>query len=192
MFNAWTKITQLMMAIFIAIVLSACSSGKGDLESNLGIDGAPDWVNEGSKAVSDEDGRFIFGLGMSSSLNNMSLQKSTADARARAELARILSSFMNASLKDYASHNGDIGTTNIEKSIDSISRTSLNGSKIIARWKDKETGDIYSFAELDLNKVEQVIEISKMMNIEYKDNLEKTMDTQFDRFVKKPSSTEAE
>ncbi|WP_068544724.1 LPP20 family lipoprotein [Thalassotalea crassostreae] len=176
------------IATSLSVLLLACSSGT-DIESDLGIENAPDWVNEGSVAVSDDDGRYIQGVGMSQPLNDMALQKSTADNRARAELAQVVSSFIDVSLDDYAASNGDANSTNIERVISTFSKTSLNGSKIKARWKNPETNVIYSFAELDLEKVEEMIEQSTAMNKDMKKYLDTALDTKFDRFIKE-SETE--
>ncbi|MCZ6579496.1 MAG: hypothetical protein O6927_09175, partial [Gammaproteobacteria bacterium] len=72
--------------LFLALVLGACSS-KTVIESDMGLSGAPDWVNEGTQAVKDDDGRLIHGVGMAPAMGDVSLQKATADNRARAEIA---------------------------------------------------------------------------------------------------------
>lgn len=179
---------KILLVTFMSFMAIACSSSGTDIESDLNIDGAPDWVNEGSIAVSDNDGRYIQGVGMSSPVHDESLQKSAADSRARAQLAQIVSTFMDVSIDDYMANNGDIGTTNIEREIKTLSKTSLNGSKIMARWKDPETGTIYSFAELDLDKIDSMIKQSNSMNNELKLYLNETMDSKFDRFIKQSES----
>ena len=171
------------IATLLSVALIACSSGT-DIESDLGIDNAPDWVNEGSVSVSDDGGRYIQGVGMANPMNDMALQKSTADNRARAELAQVVSSFIDVTLNDYAANNGDLGSVNIEREIKTLSKTSLNGSKIKARWKNPETNVIYSFAELDLENIEKMIKQSKSMNGEMKRYLDQSLDTKFDRFLK--------
>lgn len=176
-----STLTVILAAIF-SFILVACSSGT-DIESDLGLDDAPDWVNEGSIAVSDNDGRYIQGVGMATPVGDVSLQKSTSDNRARAQIAQILSSFIHVTLDDYTASNGDISNMNVERDISTISKTSLNGAKIMARWKDPETNTIYSFAELDLDKVDMLIKQSSSMNAEFKQYLDKTMDTSFDRFI---------
>ena len=44
---------------FLCVLLTACTGGATKIESDLGIKGAPDWVNEGTQAVSNKDGRLI-------------------------------------------------------------------------------------------------------------------------------------
>src|SRR3989338_6556854 len=89
------------MALF-ALAVSACYSTT-KVESDLGIKGAPDWVNEGSNILNDKDGRLFHGVGSASVMGDMALQKSVADDRARAEVARILSSYLDVVSNDFMS-----------------------------------------------------------------------------------------
>ena len=84
-FSAITKL--LSLAVLVAVV-SGCSSEPTKVESNLGIKGAPDWVNQGSNILSTKDGRLFHGVGSASQMGDLALQKSVADDRARAEVAR--------------------------------------------------------------------------------------------------------
>src|SRR5579863_10772800 len=95
----------LAAAMLAASTLAACSS-RTVVESNLGIKGAPDWVNKGSQALNDQNGRLIHGIGSAPNMNDQSLQSSTADDRARAEVARVLSSFMKVASQDYSASAG--------------------------------------------------------------------------------------
>src|SRR5450759_3079121 len=85
-------LTKLLSMALLALAISACSSTT-KVESDLGIKGAPDWVNEGTNVLNDKDGRLFHGVGSSSPTGDVALQKSVADDRARAEVARALSSY---------------------------------------------------------------------------------------------------
>ncbi|MGH9454496.1 MAG: LPP20 family lipoprotein, partial [Terriglobia bacterium] len=87
------RVGYLGFLLTAALWLAACSN-RTVVPSNPGIKGAPDWVNQGSQALNDRDGRLIHGIGLAPAMNDLSLQTSTADERARAEVARVLSSFM--------------------------------------------------------------------------------------------------
>ena len=76
------------------LMLSACG-GKTMVESDLGIRGAPDWVNEGTQYLNDKNGRLFHGVGQAPVMGDDSLQKTTADNRARAEVTRILTSYLD-------------------------------------------------------------------------------------------------
>ncbi|MCG6934911.1 MAG: hypothetical protein LJE73_03325, partial [Proteobacteria bacterium] len=89
----------------VILLLAACAS-KTTVESDLGISGAPDWVNEGTQYLNDKDGRLFHGVGQAPAMGDESLQISTADNRARAEVARILTSYLDVVSNDYTSASG--------------------------------------------------------------------------------------
>ena len=148
-------------------MVGACAS-KTKVESDLALDGAPDWVNKGTQFLNDRDGRLFHGVGEAPEVGSRSLQKSTADNRARTEVARIFSSFMDAVSNDYtaAAKSGGSGMseTALSQQIKSVTKVNLAGVKIIARWKDKKTKIIYSLAELDLEKVKSTVNTTANMN----------------------------
>lgn len=160
-----------LIIIALAISLGACAS-KTKVESDLDIAGAPDWVNKGTQFLNDRGGRLFHGVGEAPKVGNRSLQKSTADNRARTEVARIFSSFMDAVSSDYtaASSSGGTGVSeqSLSQQIKSVTKVNLSGVKIIARWKDKKTKIIYSLAELDLEKVKSTVNTTKNMNSDLK------------------------
>ena len=51
-------------------------------------------------------------------------------------------------------------------------------------WKDKKNGNIYSFAELDMEKVDKAIEATASMNENFKRYFSEKSNANFDRFVK--------
>ena len=97
----YNAITGMLSIAALVVVVTGCSSEPTQVESNLGIKGAPDWVNKGSNSLSTKEGRLFHGVGSASQMGDMALQKSVADDRARAEVARILSSYMDVVSNDY-------------------------------------------------------------------------------------------
>lgn len=186
---AVVKPIRLFYLAMASLLLVSCA-GPTKIESDLGIKGAPDWVNEGSQAVSDKKGRLIQGVGSAPSLGDPALQKATAENRARAEIARVLSSYLDVAMNDYlASNSGQpeeaaVAEASVQQQINSVSQVVLNGSKIIGNWKDKRTGIIYSFAELDLKHVKDIVSANKNMSEDLKRYLTTQGDVVFDEFVK--------
>jgi hypothetical protein len=172
----------------VVILVVACA-GQTKVESDLSIKGAPDWVNEGTQAVSDKNGRLIQGVGSAPNLGDPALQKATADNRARAEIARVLSSYLDVAMNDFltSSSGQDTGEavaeSSIQQQINSISQVVLNGSKILGNWKDKRTDIIYSFAELDLKQVQDVVAANRNMSEDLKRYLAVQGSAVFDHFV---------
>src|SRR6266850_2216897 len=113
-------------------VLAACGGGKTIVESDLGIKGAPDWVNKGTATLNDKDGRLFHGVGSSPALGDEALQRSTADDRARAEVARMLSTYLDVVSSDYSASAGAGGNANADQSVSrqikAVTKQNLAGS----------------------------------------------------------------
>ncbi|MDH5231532.1 MAG: hypothetical protein OEZ58_13845 [Gammaproteobacteria bacterium] len=173
--------------IFFILILAACS-GKTVVESDLGIKGAPDWVNEGTNILNDKGGRLFHGVGSAPPMGDDSLQKSAADNRARAELARILSSYMEVASKDYlasASANGDMSVESaVSRSIENATKLNLTGSRIIGRWKNKKNGVIFSIAEIDMKRVKETIANTDSMHPGFQSHFADNGDSLFDKTAK--------
>src|SRR4051812_36081900 len=103
-------VAPLIMGAAVMGLLAACSSPTL-LESDLSIKGAPDWVNKGTAYVNNKDGKLFHGVGSTGPVGDEALQRSVADDRARAEVARIFSSYLDVVSRDYqaASRSGTAG-----------------------------------------------------------------------------------
>ncbi|HEX5340459.1 MAG TPA: LPP20 family lipoprotein [Gammaproteobacteria bacterium] len=171
----------------ILLSLAACSSHTV-VKSNLGIEGAPDWVNQGSQALNNDNQRLIHGIGSAQPMNDLSLQTSTADGRARAEVARVLSSLMRVVSQDYAASAGtgqdQQNQTSISRQIETITNQNVSGAQIIAHWRDPKSGAVWSLAELDMKNVKQMVAGSQQMNAGFKDYFASHADNLFDNNAK--------
>ena len=178
---------RLFLMIAVGAAVAACS-GRTQLESDLGIKGAPDWVNKGSSYVNDKDGRLFHGVGSAAPMGEVTLQRATADDRARAELARIFSSYLDVVSNDYqaAARSGKTGTSEeaVSRQIKNLSQVNLAGAKIIARWQDKKTNIVYAIAELDMQQVKNTMAGAQDMNVDVRHYMESNADNIFDRLTK--------
>ena len=191
--NIFRLIAKLSFMALFALAISACSSTT-QVESDLGIKGAPDWVNKGTNILNDKDGRLFHGVGSASPMGDMALQKSTADDRARAEVARILSSYMDVVSNDYLSSartgssanagGASVAEEAVTRQIKSLTRVNLAGAKIIGSWRDKKTNIIYSIAELDMKHVKSTLAGTQDMNDDLRRYIEASADNIFDRIAK--------
>jgi len=176
--------------VAICAVLAACA-GRTMVESDLQIKGAPDWVNEGTNILKNRNGRLFHGVGSAPPMGDMSLQMSTADERARAEVARILSSYMEVVSRDYAAVAGAGESASqeqaIQRQIDNVTRVNLAGSRIIAHWRDKKSNVIYALAELDIQQVQSTLRSVQDMNAGFKDHMVHEGDNIFDRMIEDKS-----
>jgi hypothetical protein len=167
-----------------ALIVAGCS-GKTMVESDLRIKDAPDWVNEGTAILKNRDGRYFHGIGSAPPVGDQSLQMATADNRARAEIARILSSYMEVAYNDYTATNTaaeqPLTEGEISRQIKNISRVNLSGAHIIAHWRDKRTQLIYALAELDMKQVKQTLANVSDMNANVRKFIVNSGDNIFDR-----------
>jgi hypothetical protein len=171
------------LALLAVVLLLGACAGKTMVESDLQIEDAPDWVNEGTAILKNRDGRYFHGIGSAPKLPDESLQIATADNRARAEIARILSTYMDIAYNDYTATAGDqqLSDNEISRQIQSITKINLSGAHIIAHWKDKRTGIIYALAELDMKQVKQTLANVKDMNADVREHILTHGDNIFDR-----------
>lgn len=175
-------------SVALLLVLAACS-GKTVVESDLGIRGAPDWVNKGTRVLNDKDGRLFHGVGSSPAMGDDSLQRSTADDRARAEVARIFSSYMNVVSDDYSAATGTGADASVEQAVTrqvkAVTKLNLSGSKIIGRWKDERTNMVYSISELDLKQIKSTVQGAKDMNPNLRRYFDSNAENIFDKVAAK-------
>jgi len=120
------------------------------------------------------------------------LQRSTADDRARAEVARVFSTYMDVVSSDYAAATGS-GTKadadqSVSRQVKAVTRMNLAGSKIIGRWKDPRTGSVYSLAELDLKHVKEAVQSARDMNEDLRRYIQRNADNIFDKISTKESA----
>ena len=177
---------NVLLLLIVLLAATGCSSKQSseDIETDMQLDGAPAWVNEGTNTVSNEDGRLIHGVGSAPAMGDLSLQKSTADNRARAEIARIMSTFIDSTLADYSASNGDNFDMSVDKTLKSSTRAALSGAVIIGSWRSPKSGQLFSFAELDLKKLEASISNAAKINQSFKNYSEQNLEANFDRFTK--------
>ncbi len=180
-------VIKLLSMVLLALAISACSS-KTKVESDLGLKGAPDWVNEGTNILNEKDGRLFHGVGSASPTGDMALQKSVADDRARAEVAKVLSSYLDVVSSDYmsAAKAGGANVTEeaVSRQIKALTKVNLTGAKIIGSWRDPKTNIIYSIAELDMNHVKNTLAGAQEMNDDLRRYIETRADNIFDRVAK--------
>ncbi len=178
------RVTGKWAVLAMALTLGACG-GKTTVESDLGIKGAPDWVNEGTNILNDKNARLFHGVGSAPSMGDLSLQIATADDRARAEVARVLSSYLDVASNDYLastqSSAGSEAEQAVSRQVKNLSKVNLTGAKIIGRWTDKRTKTVYSIAELDMKHVKTTLQSVQGMNEDLRRYLDLNADNIFDK-----------
>jgi len=142
---------------------TSASDWQGKSDSGL-----PNWVNRGSAAVDAESGRVFYGVGLAGGIKNPSLLRTTADNRARAEIAKLFEVFSASLMKDYmASSNTGGKETNeqaVEQAVKTMSSVSLEGTEIVDRYT-AANGSLYALAALRLDTALKAIRDAKAAGI---------------------------
>ncbi len=161
------KIILSTATIFILLLLLAgCSKKKPKLTNESSISGTkkePEWVTKCAGAFKDAGKDAFYGCGAVSGIQNKALQIQTADARARADLAKAIDNYVASFFKDYLTSAGisqSAGMDELEEKqfVESITKQiteiSLYGVQIIDRWRAPD-GTLYSLARVSFDNVAQ-------------------------------------
>lgn len=185
-FPGWTT-GKVIVTGMMLVLLTACSSQMKDV-SDLGLGDAPDWVKQGTSLIEDDGERLFHGVGSAPPMGDTKLQLNTADSRARAALAGVVSNYMEVVSGDYLAAAGAsasaINERTVSHQINTITKISLVGARVIGRWRNKRTNVKYSLVELDMKHVKDVVGKLDKMNEGLRNFILGNSDNIFDRVMK--------
>ena len=177
-------LSKYVVVVFVAFGLAACGGGDkkktdGDAPANLkGID-YPEWVLKGSGAFGGEQGRVFYGVGSVTGIKNHALARSTADNRARNEVAKIFEVYTASLMKDYMASTtaGDMSASSeeqhVEQAIKTFSAQTLSGVQVVDHWYHPVDGTVYALAQLDLEGFTNNLDKMKELNAKVRDYVRK-------------------
>jgi hypothetical protein len=167
-------IKVLCCLVGIGILISLGCAGK-----EPGVRARPEWVDKGSGAFDVDKGKIFYGVGVASGIKNVALLRSTADNRARAEVAKILETYVAVLAKDYMASTtaGDMSASSeeqhVEQALKTFSKTTLHGARVIDRWRDPADGSLFSLCEMDLFAFKDALEGHKELDAKVRDYVRK-------------------
>ena len=132
----------------------------------------PDWVIKGSGAFKDSKGKAFYGVGSATGIKNFSLQRETADNRARNDIAKVFEFYTKSLMKDYQASTtaGDFKATaeeqNVEEAIKTVTSATLTGVMIIDHWEHEGREELFSLARLDLESFKSNLDQHKELSNE--------------------------
>lgn len=147
---------------------------------------SPEWVNKGSAAMKDGGQGVFYGVGIAQGIRNRALSVSAADDRARAEIAKIMETYVTQLGKDYQNSvtAGDMKASSEEQSVTSTLKTfakfTLHGAIIIDHWKDPSDGTMFSLCKLDMAAFKKSLDDSKELNAKVRDYVKANAEKAFD------------
>jgi hypothetical protein len=142
----------------VGLSLAACGGSEPKSHEPEHLKGVeyPEWVLKGSGAFGGEQGRVFYGVGSVSGIKNHALARTTADNRARAEIAKIFETYSASLMKDYMASTtaGDMSASSeeqhVEQAIKTFSAVTLSGVQVVNHWVAPD-GTWYALAQLDLD-----------------------------------------
>lgn len=178
------KIVRVAMIAWMATGLVACGGSETEGNAPQHLQGVqfPEWVTKGSGAFGGEEGRVFYGVGSVSGIKNHALARTTADNRARAEIAKIFEVYSASLMKDYMASTtaGDMTASSeeqhVEQAIKTFSAATLSGVVMVDHWYHPD-GTVYALARLDLesfkNGLDKMNELSAQVRDYVRKNAEK-------------------
>lgn len=155
----------LLVGLLAFCWIAGCAGKSKEVpEQNMTQPQRPAWVDKGSGAFEGEIGKAFYGVGSAWGIRNPALLRSTADNRARAEIARVFKTYTAALMKDYAASTmaGNPDETSeeqhVEQTIKTFTKAELAGVQIVDRWKDPESGEQFALARMDLSAFEDYLQ----------------------------------
>lgn len=170
-----------------AAVLTGCAakSQPSPIANN-----APEWVNKGSGAFKNDGGKQVFyGVGSVQGVRNIPLARASADDYGRAELAKIMNSYVTSLSKGYMASvtAGDMSKSSEEQMVSqtmkNFTKFTLAGSVPVDHWVDKENNIVYALVKLDMASIQQTLADSKELNAKVRDYVKANAEKAFDELA---------
>ncbi|MBI4714996.1 MAG: LPP20 family lipoprotein [Nitrospirae bacterium] len=180
-----SSVFPVVILLLLAGFAAGCAGAKKE-----GAGKPPAWVLKGSGAFQDAGDKVFYGVGSVSGVRNRSMADSTADNRARAEIAKVFETYSASLMRDYASSTtaGDFSRSSeeqfVEQTVKTFSAATLSGVMVVDRWVDPNDGTVYALARLDLEKFKDSLERAKELNTEVRDYVKRNAEKAFDRLEK--------
>lgn len=181
------RIGFIALTLVGALALGACG-GRAKVSPIAA--NAPEWVNKGSGAMKDKDGKQVFyGVGIAQGIRNRALSVSAADDRGRAELAKIMNSYVTTLTKDYMASitAGDMTKSSEEQMVSNtmknFAKFTLHGAIPVDHWKDPADGTLFALVKLDMGAVQQSLNESKELDGKVRDYVKANAEKAFDELA---------
>ena len=146
----WYRRAARTLPLLAAFGLLAVGCGGDQIKGEGMHADRPAWVDKGSAAMKDKG---FYGVGVASNISSVGLRRSTADAQARAELAKIFTSRVQNLIKNYEASTSDgskeAAEAHRQEATKVFTEMELTGVEVVDRFYDMEQKTQYSLARLD-------------------------------------------
>ena len=175
------KIALLLLVTASFWLLAACGGIKPDTPIQE-MKKAPDWVVHGGGALDVDNTKTFYGVGSATGIRNMSLLRTTADNRARNDLAKVFQFYSASLMKDYMSStiaddpNVSSEEQHVEQAIKTVTSQTLSGVQIVDHWQNPATMEMFSLAKIDLDAFKDKLEKVKELDSRVKEYIKQNAD----------------
>ena len=160
------EVMKHLVMVTLIFLLGACGTIPTIPEPPKALTGykPPAWVISGGGAYSDRNGKAFYGVGSATGIKNYSLQRTVADDRARADLAKVFEYYTQSLTKDYQAHTtaGNFESSseeqNAEVAVKVVVANTLRGVVIIDHFEIPERMEMLSLARLDYDAFKSNVE----------------------------------
>ena len=158
------KTCMLALASLVACFLAGCAGQpKMSDKPNTGTMQEPLWVSKSASAFPDEAGKTLFGVGIAEGkvFPLVSLRRTAAIQRGRAELASEMRAMVSSVFKDYqkSCFSKELGEGEMDVVTDNtvkvVTDEVLYGSEPRDSWTDPGTGDMYVLMAVGAESIAQ-------------------------------------
>lgn len=178
------KLSSVLALAALSAIVGCAGTPKaapGPVASN-----GPEWVNKGSGAFKDGGTSVFYGVGIAQGIRNRALSVTAADDRGRAEIAKVMNSYITVLSKDYmaSTTGGDMTKSSeeqlVSQTLKNFAKFTLHGAVVTDHWKDPADGTMFSLVKLDMNAVKKTLEDSKELDGKMRDYVKANAEKAFD------------
>lgn len=168
-----------VLAVLTALFLFYGCGGKEAKITPIQEVKAPEWVIKGNGAFSRGDNQVFHGIGSAFGINNPALLRTTADNRAREEIAKTFQFYISSLMKDYMAStmagdpNISLEEQHVEQGMKTVTSMTLSGVLIVDHWQNPQTGEFFSLAELDLKAFTDSLKKVKELDAQAREYIKK-------------------
>ena len=168
-----------ILGFFLTISIVACSStSKNIFPNKIQKPSAetkilsPEWTTLTSGVYKDPAGKGVFyGLGSANKEEMILDRKNLSEDRARDELTKVLTSYLERLAKEVSESNLNNSITDLKKnhlvsSLDEGVATILMETEITNYWSNPNNGKVYSMAKLDLSRLTDKLDSFESISVE--------------------------
>ena len=150
-------------ALAVVAVTAGCGKDVSTPDEQIPSEfaGAPDWVLSGCNAYwGDDGGARICGVGNAKFTGNMSITRTKATSRARAEISRTLETKVKNMVKDFQEQvtdgESEMTAEQFSSTTVSLSKATLNGTQQTDQWISP-SNELYVLVALDVTAFENSV-----------------------------------